>query len=72
MEYRILKRINMHKLHYNNLFRSTSSEFKKKNKYYEILPFEHNMVRIREILNIREDFSNMSEGSDEEQRFANN
>lgn len=46
MEYRILMRINCHKAQFGNLFKSSSSDFRRRNKYNEILPYEHNMVRI--------------------------
>jgi protein tyrosine phosphatase len=46
MEYRILMRINCHKGQFNNLFKNSSSEFRRKNKYNEILPYMHNMVKL--------------------------
>lgn len=46
MEYRILMRINCHKAQFNQLYKNSSSEFRRKNKYNEILPFLHNMVKI--------------------------
>ena len=47
MEYRILMRVNCHKAQFSNLFRNSSADFRRKNKYNEILPYKHNMVRLR-------------------------
>ena len=46
MEYRILMRINCHKDQFNNLYKSSSTDFRRRNKYNEILPYKHNMVRL--------------------------
>ena len=48
MEFRILTRLNCHKLHYQSLFKSQNIDFKRKNRYNEVLPFEHSMVRLKE------------------------
>lgn len=47
MEYRVLMRINCHKGQFNNLFKNSSSEFRRKNKYNEILPYMHNQVKLK-------------------------
>jgi receptor-type tyrosine-protein phosphatase gamma len=47
MEFRILSRINCHKIHYKNLFKSQNIDFKRKNRYNEVLPFTHSMVKIQ-------------------------
>ena len=50
MEFRVLTRLNCHKLHYMNLFKSQLIDFKSKNRYNEILPFKHCRVELsREI-----------------------
>mmetsp|Transcript_18730 Transcript_18730/g.17857 ORF Transcript_18730/g.17857 Transcript_18730/m.17857 type:complete len:157 (+) Transcript_18730:391-861(+) len=46
MEYRILTRLNCHKLHYLNLYKRQNIDFKEKNRYGEILPFEHSRVKL--------------------------
>lgn len=46
MEYRVLMRINCHKAQYANLVKSSSSDFRRRNKYNEILPYLHNVVRV--------------------------
>lgn len=48
MEHRLLTRMNCHKIHYQNLFKSQNIDFKRKNKYNEILPFQHSMVKLKE------------------------
>lgn len=50
MEYRLLTRMNCHKIHYQNLFKSQNLDFKKKNRYHEVLPFQHSMVKISNIV----------------------
>ena len=55
MEYRILTRINCHKLHYTNLFKSQNIDFKRKNRYNDILPFMHSMVKLSDNLNSNND-----------------
>jgi receptor-type tyrosine-protein phosphatase gamma len=47
MEFRLLTRLNCHKLHYHNLFKSQNQDFKRKNRYNEVLPFQHSMVKLR-------------------------
>jgi len=49
MEFRILTRLNCHKIHYQNLFKSQNIDFKRKNRYNEVLPFEHSMVKLKEV-----------------------
>lgn len=46
MEYRFLTRLNCHKIHYQNLYKSQQSDFKKLNRYPEVLPFEHSRVKL--------------------------
>ena len=58
MEYRLLTRLNCHKLHYQNLFKSQNIDFKRKNRYNELLPFVHSMVKLRD-----------KEGTDENDRY---
>ncbi len=48
MEFRLLSRMNCHKLHYQNLYKSQNIDFKRKNRYNEVLPFTHSMVKIRD------------------------
>eukprot|EP00347_Sterkiella_histriomuscorum_P023451 403334591 len=48
MEFRILSRINCHKIHYQNLQKSQQTSFKNKNRYNEVLPFMHSMVRLKD------------------------
>ncbi|TNV79490.1 hypothetical protein FGO68_gene17336 [Halteria grandinella] len=40
-------RINCHKGQFNNLYKNSSSEFRRKNKYNEILPYLHNQVKLK-------------------------
>lgn len=49
MEFRLLTRMNCHKLHFQSLFKSQNIDFKNKNRYQEVLPFQHSMVRLVEI-----------------------
>ncbi|CDW76622.1 protein tyrosine phosphatase [Stylonychia lemnae] len=48
MEFRLLTRMNCHKIHYQNLFKSQNLDFKRKNRYNEVLPFSHSMVKLKE------------------------
>ena len=48
MEYRLLTRMNCHLLHYKNLYKSQNVDFKNKNRYNEVLPFHHNLVKLTE------------------------
>ena len=47
MEFRVLTRLNCHKLHYLNLYKSPMHEFKSKNRYNEVLPFRHTRVILK-------------------------
>lgn len=49
MEYRVLTRINCHKIQFQNLYKSQHVLFKSRNRYPEILPFLHNIVKLKEI-----------------------
>ena len=49
MEFRILTRMNCHKIHYQNLFKSQNLDFKRKNRYNEVLPFTHSMVKLKDL-----------------------
>lgn len=46
MEFRVLSRINCHKSHYLNLYKSPNLDFKSKNRYNEVLPFKHSRVTL--------------------------
>jgi protein tyrosine phosphatase len=46
MEYRLLTRMTCHKIHYRSIFKSQNRDFKDKNRYQEVLPFEHSMVKL--------------------------
>lgn len=48
MEFRLLIRINCHKIHYQNLQKSQNADFKRKNRYNEVLPFIHSMVKLQD------------------------
>jgi protein tyrosine phosphatase len=48
MEYRVLMRISCHLGQFNNLFRDPSADFRRRNRYNDILPFKHNMVRVED------------------------
>jgi hypothetical protein len=49
MEFRILARISCHKIHYRSIFKSQNIDFKNKNRYQEVLPFEHSMVKLKDM-----------------------
>lgn len=49
MEFRLLTRLNCHKIHFQSLFKSQNIDFKRKNRYNEVLPFEHSMVKLKDI-----------------------
>lgn len=42
MEFRILQRMTQHKGHVKNLYNSPKMEFKKQNRYNEVLPCKYN------------------------------
>ena len=46
MEFRVLSRLNCHKSHYLNLYKSPNLDFKSKNRYNEVLPFNHSRVKL--------------------------
>ena len=48
MEYRVLMRINCHMGQFQNIFRDPSAEFRRRNRYNDILPYKHNMVRVED------------------------
>ena len=43
-EYRILQRITCHKPKYDSLFTSFDVEFKRRNRYIAVIPFDYNRV----------------------------
>jgi protein tyrosine phosphatase len=57
MEYRLLIRMNCHKMHYTSLFKSQNLDFKQKNRYNEVLPFQHSMVKLNDIPEIAERYA---------------
>lgn len=57
MEYRVLIRMNCHKMHYQSLFKSQNLDFKQKNRYNEVLPFTHSMVKLTDIPEIAERYA---------------
>lgn len=46
MEFRILQRMTQHKGHVKNLYNSPKMEFKKQNRYNEVLPCNPNLLNI--------------------------